>query len=81
MPQTATATALPTIVEELHGTDFIWAGNAYLIASTAILPLVGNLASAFGRKPALLGSIIIFAISSTIAGAAKNMTMVIAGRG
>nr|VWO96789.1 Putative HC-toxin efflux carrier TOXA [Ganoderma boninense] len=32
---TAIAIALPTIVGELHGTDFVWAGSAYAIASTA----------------------------------------------
>ncbi|KAI8973141.1 iron permease [Trametes punicea] len=77
---TAISTALPTIVEHLHGTDFIWAGSAYTIASTAILPLIGNLVSAFGRKPALVGFILIFALGSAISGAAQNMNMLIAGR-
>ena len=78
--QTAISTALPTIVEHLHGTDFIWAGSAYTIASTAILPLIGSLVSAFGRKPVLVAFILTFAVGSAISGAAQSMNMLIAGR-
>ena len=67
-------------MDELHGTDFVWAGSAYAIASTAVLPFIGNLASAFGRKPVLLAFIVTFAIGSAISGAAQNMNMLIAGR-
>ncbi|KAJ8486824.1 hypothetical protein ONZ51_g4574 [Trametes cubensis] len=77
---TAISTALPTIVEHLHGTDFIWAGSAYTIASTAILPLIGSLVSAFGRKPVLVAFILTFAVGSAISGAAQSMNMLIAGR-
>ncbi|KAI0654636.1 major facilitator superfamily domain-containing protein [Cubamyces menziesii] len=77
---TAISTALPTIVEHLHGTDFIWAGSAYTIASTAILPLIGSLVSAFGRKPVLVAFTLTFAVGSAISGAAQSMNMLIAGR-
>ncbi|KAJ7097289.1 iron permease [Mycena belliarum] len=77
---TAVSTALPTIVEHLHGTDFIWVGSAYTIASTAILPTIGGLASTLGRKPILLGFIVIFAVGSAICGAAQSLNMLIAGR-
>ncbi|KAL1949725.1 hypothetical protein VTO73DRAFT_8606 [Trametes versicolor] len=77
---TAISTALPTIVQDLHGVDFIWAGSAYTIASTAVLPLIGNLVSAFGRKPVLVFFILTFAIGSAISGAAQSMNMLIAGR-
>ncbi|KAF8970152.1 iron permease [Flammula alnicola] len=77
---TAVSTALPTIVEKLDGDDFIWAGSAYALASTAFLPMCGGLASTFGRKPILLISIASFAIGSAICGAAQNMSMLIAGR-
>ena len=58
----------------------MWAGSAYAIASTAVLPFIGNLASAFGRKPVLLGFIVTFAIGSAISGAAQNMNMLIGAR-
>ncbi|KAI0759680.1 iron permease [Trametes elegans] len=77
---TAVSTALPTIVEDLKGEDFIWAGSAYTIASTSVLPLVGNLVSGFGRKPVLVAFILAFATGSAICGAAHNMNMLIAGR-
>ncbi|KAF9817410.1 hypothetical protein IEO21_03464 [Rhodonia placenta] len=77
---TAVSTALPTIVDHLHGSDFIWASSAYAIASTAILPIVGGFVSVFGRKPAIVAFIIFFAIGSALCGAAQNMTMFIAGR-
>ncbi|KAI0648785.1 iron permease [Trametes meyenii] len=76
----AVSTALPTIVQHLNGTDFIWAGSAYTIASTAIIPLVGDLVSGFGRKPVLLSFVLTFALGSAISGRAQSMNMLIAGR-
>lgn len=43
--------------------------------------MCGGLASAFGRKPVLLVSLVLFALGSAICGAAQNMNMLIAGRG
>lgn len=40
---TGIATALPVIVNELHGADFAWAGTSYAIAATSLLPLNGGL--------------------------------------
>ncbi|KAF4564674.1 hypothetical protein EYR40_010842 [Pleurotus pulmonarius] len=77
---TAVSTALPTIVQHLHGSEFIWVGSAYAIASTAILPTVGGLVTIFGRKPILICFITAFAVGSAICGAAHNMDMLIVGR-
>ena len=79
--QMAVSTCLPTIVGDLNGTDFIWVGSAFTVASTAIIPFVGHLADGFGRKPILLAFILIFAVGSAICGAAQSMNMLIAGRG
>ena len=79
--QMAVSTCLPTIVGDLNGTDFIWVGSAFTVASTAIIPFVGHLADGFGRKPILLAFILIFAVGSGICGAAQSMNMLIAGRG
>ncbi|KIP05339.1 hypothetical protein PHLGIDRAFT_25152 [Phlebiopsis gigantea 11061_1 CR5-6] len=78
---TAIGTALPTIVADLSGgEDFSWAGSAYALSSTAVLPLSGSLADIFGRRPVMLGAIIFFALGSALDGAAQNMNMLIAAR-
>ncbi|KAJ7598412.1 iron permease [Mycena floridula] len=78
---TAVSTALPTITADLHGgSDFVWVGSAYALSSTAFLPLSGKMADIFGRKPIMLGSIVLFALGSALSGAAQNMNMLIAAR-
>ncbi|KAF8800200.1 MFS general substrate transporter [Phlegmacium glaucopus] len=77
---TAVSTALPTIVSDLQGNDFVWVGVAYALTSSAILPLSGGIAQLFGRKPAVLIAIPLFALGSALCGAAQSMTMLIAGR-
>ncbi|KAI0799685.1 iron permease [Irpex lacteus] len=74
------ATALPTIVQDLGGSDFVWVGSAYALAGSAIVPLVGGLVSIWGRKPILLILMILFAIGSAVAGSAKSMNILIIGR-
>ncbi|THH02025.1 hypothetical protein EW026_g762 [Hermanssonia centrifuga] len=77
---TAVSNALPTIIADLHGEDFVWIGSAYALASTAILPASGGLAEIFGRRSTMLSSLTLFAIGSAICGAARNMNMLIAAR-
>ncbi|KAG8907585.1 hypothetical protein FRB99_003509 [Tulasnella sp. 403] len=77
---TSVAMALPTIVKELHGTDFVWIGSAFALGSTAFLPMLGGLAQIFGRRPVVLGSLAFFGLGSLLAGAAQNMNMTIAAR-
>lgn len=82
LDMSAIPTALPTIIDDLHGGDkFIWAGSAYALASTAILFPCSRFADVFGRKIVLLTSIAVFAVGSALAGAAQNMNMLIAARG
>ncbi|KAG8896451.1 hypothetical protein FRC01_011810, partial [Tulasnella sp. 417] len=77
---TSVSTALPTIVQDLQGTEFAWVGSAFALGSTAVLPLTGGLAQIFGRRPVVLGSLVFFALGSGIAGGARSMNMLIAGR-
>ncbi|KAL0952492.1 hypothetical protein HGRIS_006755 [Hohenbuehelia grisea] len=74
------STALPVIVNELHGTQFVWVGSAYALAATAWLPLSGNLAQIFGRRPVMLGTLLVFMIGSAMSGAAPSMNFLIAAR-
>ncbi|KAJ7050318.1 major facilitator superfamily domain-containing protein, partial [Mycena amicta] len=76
----AMSSALPTIVESLHGSQFIWAGSAYSLGATALIPLSGGLAQIFGRRPVMLGSIILFGVGSAVCGAARGINMLIVGR-
>ncbi|TCD63100.1 hypothetical protein EIP91_006004 [Steccherinum ochraceum] len=73
-------TAAPTIVSNLNGTDFTWVGSAYSLSSAACLPLSGNLAQIFGRRPILLASLILFAAGSAISASAHSMSILIGGR-
>ncbi|KAI0332875.1 iron permease [Cubamyces sp. BRFM 1775] len=74
-------TALPSIVHDLNGTDsFVWVSSAYTLACTAVLPMSGRLADLFGRRGVLLAAILLFGAGSAVAGAARSMAMLIAGR-
>ncbi|KAJ7487867.1 iron permease [Mycena latifolia] len=75
---TAIGTALPTMADALNDTngDYIWVGSAYALSSTAFIPLSGNLADVFGRKPVMLTSIGLFAVGSALAGASQNMVCI-----
>ncbi|KAF8548720.1 MFS general substrate transporter [Imleria badia] len=74
------STALPTIANALHASQFTWVGSAYALASTAFLPMSGGLAQTFGRRPAILLTIGLFALGSGICGGANSMNMLIVGR-
>ncbi|KAF8258823.1 major facilitator superfamily domain-containing protein [Lactarius quietus] len=77
---TAIGAALPTIIRDLEGEQFIWVGSAYALGSTALVPLCGGLTQIIGRRPIMLSAIFLFALGSTISGAASSMNMLIAGR-
>ena len=45
------STALPTIVHDLEGKDFVWVASAYVLASVALLPASGGFAEvSLGRR-------------------------------
>jgi len=77
---TGIGAALPTIIRDLKGEQFIWVGSAYALGSTALVPLCGGLAQIIGRRPIMLSALSLFSLGSTICGAASSMNMLIAGR-
>ncbi|KAJ7633036.1 iron permease [Roridomyces roridus] len=80
---TAVSTALPTIVQSIPdfpSEDFVWVGSAYALAATAFLPMSGSLAQIFGRRPVVIVSLLVFAIGSTMCGAASTRNTFLAGR-
>jgi len=82
LDQTIVATALPTIVANLHGESHLsWVVSAYLLASTVTTPLYGKLSDLYGRKGIFQFAIVVFLIGSVLSGVAQNMTQLIAFRG
>ncbi len=82
LDQTIVGTALPTIVNSLHGLNHIsWVVTAYLLTSTISTPLYGRLSDQFGRKILLQAAIVLFLIGSVLSGLSQNMFQLITFRG
>ncbi|KAJ7806153.1 major facilitator superfamily domain-containing protein [Mycena olivaceomarginata] len=77
---TIVSNALPTIVNSLHGEDYVWVGSAYNLAAAAFMPSTGVLAQMFGRKSVLVGALAVFSLGCALCGAAQTMAMLIGGR-
>jgi EmrB/QacA subfamily drug resistance transporter len=81
LDQSIVATALPRIVSELGGVAHLsWVVTAYVLASTATMPLYGKLSDQYGRRPLLYTAIITFLVGSALCGLAQNMAELIAFR-
>ncbi|OLV18445.1 MDR family MFS transporter [Deinococcus marmoris] len=71
LDQTIVATSLPRIVADLNGINlYAWVTTAYLLASTAMVPIYGKLSDIYGRKPILMFGIVVFLIGSALCGMA-----------
>ena len=82
LDQTVVGTAMPRIVSDLHGLDYYaWVTTAYLVTSTALVPVAGKLGDMFGRKPFLLAGMIGFVAASALCGLAQNMLELVLFRG
>ncbi|SGY62230.1 BQ5605_C007g04668 [Microbotryum silenes-dioicae] len=74
---TAVSTALPAMAADFQSAKFSWVGSAYTLTSTALIPWTANLASSFGRRATLFGSLLLFATGSAVVGSARSMEVVI----
>ncbi len=82
LDQTIVGTALPRVVAELRGFEqYAWVVTAYLLTSTATVPIVGKLSDLFGRKRFLLVGVAVFVLASALSGAAQTMTQLVVFRG
>ncbi len=82
LDQTIVDTAFPKMIAELGGVSiFSWVITAYLLASTAVVPVVGKLADIYGRKIFYLLGLALFVGGSMLCGAAQNMVQLITFRG
>src|SRR6202049_70743 len=78
---TIVATAMPQIVGKLGGFAlYSWVFAAFLLAQTATTVLFGKLSDIYGRKPVMIGGIIIFLVGSLLCGFAWSMPSMIAFR-
>ena len=81
LDQTIVATALPTIVADLHGASHLsWVVVAYLLAATVTTPLWGKLGDQYGRKGFFEAAIVIFLAGSALSGLSRSMTELIVFR-
>jgi len=81
LDQTVVSTALPRIAADLHGFSHLsWIVTAYLLTSTATVPLYGKLSDVYGRRRMFIVAIAIFLVGSALCGAAQSMTQLAAAR-
>lgn len=81
LDQSIVATALPRIVAELGGMAHLsWVVTAYVLASTATMPLYGKLADQFGRRPVIFAAMGAFLLGSVLCALAQDMTQLVAFR-
>ena len=81
MEATVVATAMPSIVAELHGLSLYgWVGAIYMLASTLTMPLYGKVADLYGRKPVLLSALFVFLVGSVASGLARSMLALVVFR-
>ena len=67
--------AMPTIVADLGGLHlYSWVFSVYLLTRAVSLPIFGKLCDIFNSKKLYTISIVIFLLSSILAGVSQNMT-------
>ncbi|MEG1052365.1 MAG: MDR family MFS transporter, partial [Janthinobacterium sp.] len=68
----------PRIVDDLGGMAHLsWVVTAYVLASTATMPLYGKLADQYGRRPMIFTALLTFLLGSVLCALAQNMTELI----
>ncbi|MDF2959240.1 MAG: yusP [Paenibacillus sp.] len=75
---TIVGTAMPRIVGELGGLGVMaWLTTAYMLSSTAVVPIAGKLADLLGRRAIYVTGLIIFIVGSALCGMSQSMTQLI----
>ncbi|KAE8350415.1 major facilitator superfamily domain-containing protein [Aspergillus coremiiformis] len=78
---TLMASSHPVITSYFHASNSAsWLSTAFLLTSTAFLPLFGRVSDTFGRKPVYLCSIAIFFVTTAWCGMAQSIESFIAAR-
>jgi EmrB/QacA subfamily drug resistance transporter len=78
---TVVSTAMPTVIATLGGlAHYSWVFSAYLLTSTACVPIWGRLSDLYGRRRMYLTGVAIFLVGSVLSGASTTMVQLIAAR-
>ncbi|RAH44511.1 putative MFS multidrug transporter [Aspergillus brunneoviolaceus CBS 621.78] len=78
---TLMASSHPVITSHFHASNSAsWLSTAFLLTSTAFLPLFGRISDTVGRKPVYLFAIAVFFITTAWCAAAQSMLSFIAAR-
>ena len=78
---TVVGTAMPTVVATLGGlAHYSWVFSAYLLTSTATVPIWGRLSDLYGRRRMYLGGVVVFLLGSMLSGISQTMFQLIAAR-
>ncbi|KAE8146807.1 MFS general substrate transporter [Aspergillus avenaceus] len=78
---TLMASSHPVITSHFHASNSAsWLSTAFLLTSTAFLPLFGRVSDTFGRKPVYLFAIAIFFFTTAWCGMAQSIGSFIAAR-
>lgn len=78
---TVVGTAMPTVIATLGGlAHYSWVFSAYLLTSTASVPIWGRLSDLYGRRRLYLAGVVVFLVGSVASGAATTMAQLIAAR-
>ena len=60
--------------------QLLWIINGYTMALAALLLPIGAIGDRWGRKPVLVGGLVLFALANTIAGFAGSTSMLLGAR-
>lgn len=78
---TLMASSHPVITSHFHASNSAsWLSTAFLLTSTAFLPLFGRISDTFGRKPVYLFAIAVFFVTTAWCAAAQSIGSFIAAR-
>jgi EmrB/QacA subfamily drug resistance transporter len=78
---TVVGTAMPTVIGDLGGlAHYSWVFSAYLLTSTASVPIWGRLSDLYGRRRMYLLGIAMFLVGSMMSGLAQSMVFLIVAR-
>ncbi|KAG6010473.1 hypothetical protein E4U21_006475 [Claviceps maximensis] len=81
LDMTIMTTAIPTISSHFNSSlGYIWIGSAYILGNATFVPIWGKISDIFGRKPVLIGAVVVFWIGSLLCAITNSMGMLIAAR-